>query len=608
MTFRYIISGNIVTVQGVSADAVSAVPGDNVNVTVTYTGAPFNIDNGQRVSNGMVTMTVTALDAKGSQVGQATGEVDAGKPVQSAVIAVPIVGTADALRFDVTMKKGDSVLSKYSSNPVAIAGLPTSPFLSKNSMALYVAIVVSIIAIILGLILIKKSKKNNSVPPIIGLQGALLLTIVFFGLSLVRLGVLNAFVAQTSNFQTYGNPGGTSWPLFVNFPYDNQQLLPGQLFYLEGVAIFAECDNVDYGQQTLNVNYNSGNSSFVVGPTTPSTASSSLFSIINQVNDGFSLGPFTAPPSPGTYRMGISFNLPSNYLGVPQTTNVETGYIDTIVVASGLPQTGIYQSASTPPCGGYSGLSWYAVPGATEYQLYRDSAPTPVYDGSALSYTDHVTAFTTHSYYVIALINDVPQPQSNTISVKATDYCQLYVQYFSGAPNPAVPNQAVMWIANATGGSGVYNFSWTGDEGLSSASGSVIPSGIAISKSYSSTGTKNATVTVTSSDGQNASASNFVLVQTSNGYDSIQCSAAPSNALVDHPVTWSVSVTPPNNTYTYLWKGTDGMNISTTSPSVDITYKTPGLKYAQVDIVGVGSNPDCVTSQYLRWNSQFQEL
>lgn len=55
----------------------------------------------------------------------------------------------------------------------------------------------------------------------------------------------------------------------------------------------------------------------------------------------------------------------------------------------------------------------------------------------------------------------------------------------------------ITWGVEATGGYGNYTYFWTGSEGLSSTQNSAV-------KIYSTTGSKNATVTVTSSNGQTA--------------------------------------------------------------------------------------------------------
>ena len=59
-------------------------------------------------------------------------------------------------------------------------------------------------------------------------------------------------------------------------------------------------------------------------------------------------------------------------------------------------------------------------------------------------------------------------------------------------------NQPITWLAEADGGIAPYTYSWTGSDGLTGSGQSVI-------KTYSTTGEKNAIVTVTSADGKTGS-------------------------------------------------------------------------------------------------------
>lgn len=61
----------------------------------------------------------------------------------------------------------------------------------------------------------------------------------------------------------------------------------------------------------------------------------------------------------------------------------------------------------------------------------------------------------------------------------------------SASPNPVVTNQLVTWSTTRSGGTGSYTYSWSGTDGLSGSTQDV-------SKAYSTTGTKNATVVITS--------------------------------------------------------------------------------------------------------------
>jgi hypothetical protein len=68
-----------------------------------------------------------------------------------------------------------------------------------------------------------------------------------------------------------------------------------------------------------------------------------------------------------------------------------------------------------------------------------------------------------------------------------------------GSPNPAVVNESVTWSAVVSGGTTPYTYSWTGTDGISGTTASVI-------KTYTTTGTKNASVTVTDAGAQSTTA------------------------------------------------------------------------------------------------------
>ena len=71
----------------------------------------------------------------------------------------------------------------------------------------------------------------------------------------------------------------------------------------------------------------------------------------------------------------------------------------------------------------------------------------------------------------------------------------------SGTPSNPYLNQPVTWSSSATGGSGSYSYSWSGDDGLSGTTDSV-------QKAYTTVGQKNATLAVTDNQsGQTTSTS-----------------------------------------------------------------------------------------------------
>jgi uncharacterized repeat protein (TIGR01451 family) len=143
----------------------------------------------------------------------------------------------------------------------------------------------------------------------------------------------------------------------------------------------------------------------------------------------------------------------------------------------------------------------------------------------------------------------------------------------------------VTYTAYASGGDGSYDYSWTGDEGLSSNSSSA-------SKSYSFDGGKSGTVTVTS-DGQSASATCSTNVYTPSDnslYGS--CSVDDDDVQVGDTVTWRASASGGSGNYTYDWSGDNGLNSS--NRTVSKSYSSSGVKDATVVIRD--SNGRSVTS------------
>jgi hypothetical protein len=136
-------------------------------------------------------------------------------------------------------------------------------------------------------------------------------------------------------------------------------------------------------------------------------------------------------------------------------------------------------------------------------------------------------------------------------------------------------DEDVTWHAYASGGNGSYDYDWDGTDNLSGSSRN-------LTWSYDDSGTKRATVTVTS-DGHTASASCTTRVYEEDNDDlSVSCYANPSSAQVGSRVRWYVDVSGGDGDYDYDWNGTEGLNTSTKNPYM--TYDYPGSKSATVTV------------------------
>ncbi len=148
--------------------------------------------------------------------------------------------------------------------------------------------------------------------------------------------------------------------------------------------------------------------------------------------------------------------------------------------------------------------------------------------------------------------------------------------------------RSVRWNAFVSGGSGSYNYSWNGTDGLSGSSRSV-------TRSYNNPGIKYASITVWSG-GQSVtqSCTNSVNVggyytgypvypvSTNNSGLDIACYSDPRTVSINQPATWITEVTGGIAPYTYTWSGTD--DLSGTTGSVVKYYSTAGNKTAIITV------------------------
>ncbi len=149
----------------------------------------------------------------------------------------------------------------------------------------------------------------------------------------------------------------------------------------------------------------------------------------------------------------------------------------------------------------------------------------------------------------------------------------------SAVPTTTTTGQTVSWFASASGGTGSYAYSWSGDESLTGTTATVY-------KQYALTGVKQASVTVTSGGvSQTFPCSNTVTI-TEPAPLGGTCASTPASGTTATSFTWGVSNLNGSGNYTYLWSGTDGLSGNTAS--VQKTYSTGGTKAASVTVTDTG--------------------
>lgn len=142
--------------------------------------------------------------------------------------------------------------------------------------------------------------------------------------------------------------------------------------------------------------------------------------------------------------------------------------------------------------------------------------------------------------------------------------------------NPLNLNESVTWSATASGGTGTYTYAWSGDNNLGGTAS-------ATTTSYSTAGTKNAQVVITSGTQSITKTCTTVVNPPSESSFSLTCSASPSSALTNNEITFTANPTGGTGTYTYSWTGDD--SLSGTTAIVKKSYIARGQKNATVTVV-----------------------
>jgi hypothetical protein len=155
--------------------------------------------------------------------------------------------------------------------------------------------------------------------------------------------------------------------------------------------------------------------------------------------------------------------------------------------------------------------------------------------------------------------------------------------YASCVANPSYANVGdnVAWtVQNVSGGNGNYTYSWSGSDNLYGNSQTVY-------KSYSFSGTKNATVTVYS-NGQSTTAYCSMNVNGNNNNQNLTayCYGTPNNASINTNVNWYGSASGGNGNYYYSWTGSD--NLYGYSQNIYKTYNFAGSKNAVLTVTSNG--------------------
>ena len=639
--FRYIVYGDIVTINSLTSDKSAVKEGEELNIFVGYSGAPMDILNGQIATTSGADFNIKVFNQKDEIVADYSGQANFNQGSTS-TLSVTALKDAKALRAEMLVTKDGKTLATYNS-------LLSSDYDQKknegeswltNLSLKSIIVIVFVLLLLLALVFKEKLFKIK-----------LILVIVI----LILVGLVAGFllVDQTEAWTRISYSEGdysTITSVFVNSPSGNYT--PGQTFNFTFSATVNACSNHGRGNQVTSVLKTSTGA--LVSPA-QSFSSGKDYAIDTAVVSfsNFSQGSYTAPSTPGNYRIYFDITVCKYGLSICSEPTTLKGYQDFSVIENGACGTtrgacvtGTYENAPDGTlryfwnCIGLNGGTTAScsilkpVNGACSATHYNCTAgtlgstaeyPTSSYpnlyawqwwcngtnDGTNILCTEYKTPInggwsawspascptacgTAASTQTRTCTNPAPANGGATCVGSATQTCAAIPACsgpLSGSCSVSTTttsiNTPVNWTAAPAGGTGPYTYLWSGSTGIVSGTNTTNPEII----SYNTLGTKTASVKIT--DSVNASTtvscSNNVVVATSSNPLTVTCSVSPSSVPVGGTLNWSASVDSGGVApYTYSWTGTDGL--TSTLSSVSKSYDTEGTKDATVTVTDAVSS------------------
>jgi hypothetical protein len=180
-----------------------------------------------------------------------------------------------------------------------------------------------------------------------------------------------------------------------------------------------------------------------------------------------------------------------------QNTSAQTGTsVEWIASASGGNGSYTYSWSGTDSF--YSNSSYNAYAYMTYYNAGYKTAMVTVYSNGqsqTVNCNSSVNVYSSYAYYQqpTTYVQPVTYVQQPTVAYAQSSNASLDIGCYAD-PTTATANQPVTWTAEVTGGVAPYTYSWTGSDGLSGT-------GSSVTQYYSTSGSKNAIVAVTSANG-----------------------------------------------------------------------------------------------------------
>ncbi|HAO64925.1 TPA: hypothetical protein DCQ44_03010, partial [Candidatus Taylorbacteria bacterium] len=581
--FRYIVGGDIATIQSIDISPEKVTAGQSVTVTVLYSGSPIDVQTLQQPKIGKGTLTISLFNEYGDLVGNSSAEIDLSVPSHSQPMSVTAQVSAEAIRASGTITKDGQTLSTFSTliDPAYANAVRPATNSAGSTLPLVVAVAFGLLAIALIVWAVRSKNKKTLLPPLA----------IFFGLML-SCSILPATTHAWTFVSSSSSGPNLGWlspqDITVNVT-PSLNLVVGQQFSLAFSINAIACTNSN-DIVSVATYYQGTTKTFTQenGQNTCSTENCISAVTVNgvthynyNVNDQIFAGTYTAPSTPGDYSVG--FTVTNTWaITTGSSSGSTTGYV---IIHVGSTPTGAFDNAT---CSIVQGWACDADNYATtlSVDLYKDgqygtgtyisrypagdsrsdlvcggtsnhafNIATPDVDSLGHSLKDG----TNHTLYAYAInapgtggLNKLLPGYPKTINCPAVNPTPTQLSVTCSAPSgvtSTVTGSPITYTAHPVGGNGTYTYAWTGDSTLT-------PSGATAQGLYSSASAsaKIAQVTVTSNGVSVKSASCGVPV-TAAPLTSVSCSADKTSVPVGQTVTYTALPIGIGGNYTYAWSG-----------------------------------------------------
>ncbi len=158
-TFRYIISGDIVTLYSLTSDKQTLKTGDDFTLTLSYSAAPYDISTGDIVKIEGTTLSLTVFNEKDEIIAAYSTPIDFNSGTQKD-FSLKATGSSQALRTEVKVMKGDKVLATYSGVLVGEYGKEKQK--AEDTRLYEILFAIAFVALIACLFAVRIFKKNST--------------------------------------------------------------------------------------------------------------------------------------------------------------------------------------------------------------------------------------------------------------------------------------------------------------------------------------------------------------------------------------------------------------------------------------------------------------